>query len=172
MIDPIAVTAGIVQTGLYLDFFYVYFTKCVFSCFLQRTPTDQCPFYVQSITGTEIRASCMTDQRVCYVWARHVSRRDTKNCYWTVQSTGHRAGVGERARTSSAYDCSFYFICSMIIHPHNLIIEAVIFEKVVHALGSGGGSWRNVDIDTATADSIVFFTMSASSLKLARMQIG
>ncbi|KZP10716.1 ER lumen protein retaining receptor [Athelia psychrophila] len=26
-IDPIAVTAGIVQTGLYLDFFYVYFTK-------------------------------------------------------------------------------------------------------------------------------------------------
>lgn len=29
-VDPIAVTAGIVQTGLYLDFFYVYFTKCVF----------------------------------------------------------------------------------------------------------------------------------------------
>jgi len=27
MVDPIAVTAGIVQTGLYLDFFYVYFTK-------------------------------------------------------------------------------------------------------------------------------------------------
>lgn len=27
--DPIAVTAGIVQTGLYIDFFYVYFTKCV-----------------------------------------------------------------------------------------------------------------------------------------------
>ncbi|KAF4563067.1 endoplasmic reticulum retention protein [Pleurotus pulmonarius] len=27
VIDPIAVTAGIVQTGLYLDFFYVYFTK-------------------------------------------------------------------------------------------------------------------------------------------------
>jgi len=26
-VDPIAVTAGIVQTGLYLDFFYVYFTK-------------------------------------------------------------------------------------------------------------------------------------------------
>ncbi|KAG6827796.1 hypothetical protein H0H93_015292, partial [Arthromyces matolae] len=25
-VDPIAVTAGIVQTGLYLDFFYVYFT--------------------------------------------------------------------------------------------------------------------------------------------------
>ncbi|KAF5383406.1 hypothetical protein D9757_006166 [Collybiopsis confluens] len=27
VIDPIAITAGIVQTGLYLDFFYVYFTK-------------------------------------------------------------------------------------------------------------------------------------------------
>ncbi|KAF4620505.1 hypothetical protein D9613_000985 [Agrocybe pediades] len=27
VIDPIAVTAGIVQTGLYIDFFYVYFTK-------------------------------------------------------------------------------------------------------------------------------------------------
>jgi len=26
-LDPIAVTAGILQTGLYLDFFYVYFTK-------------------------------------------------------------------------------------------------------------------------------------------------
>ncbi|KAF7983049.1 hypothetical protein HWV62_24716 [Athelia sp. TMB] len=26
-VDPIAVTAGVVQTGLYLDFFYVYFTK-------------------------------------------------------------------------------------------------------------------------------------------------
>ena len=32
-LDPIAVTAGIVQTGLYLDFFYVYFTKCVFLFF-------------------------------------------------------------------------------------------------------------------------------------------
>lgn len=27
VVDPISVTAGIVQTGLYLDFFYVYFTK-------------------------------------------------------------------------------------------------------------------------------------------------
>ncbi|EED83913.1 predicted protein [Postia placenta Mad-698-R] len=27
LIDPIAVTSGIVQTALYLDFFYVYFTK-------------------------------------------------------------------------------------------------------------------------------------------------
>ena len=27
VVDPIAVIAGIVQTGLYLDFFYVYFTR-------------------------------------------------------------------------------------------------------------------------------------------------
>ncbi|KAJ3727000.1 ER lumen protein retaining receptor-domain-containing protein [Lentinula raphanica] len=27
VVDPIAITAGIVQTGLYLDFFYIYFTK-------------------------------------------------------------------------------------------------------------------------------------------------
>jgi len=27
VVDPIAVTAGLVQTGLYIDFFYVYFTK-------------------------------------------------------------------------------------------------------------------------------------------------
>ncbi|KAH9935219.1 ER lumen protein retaining receptor [Epithele typhae] len=27
MVDPIAVTAGLAQTALYLDFFYVYFTK-------------------------------------------------------------------------------------------------------------------------------------------------
>lgn len=26
-VDPIAVIAGLVQTGLYADFFYVYFTK-------------------------------------------------------------------------------------------------------------------------------------------------
>lgn len=26
-VDPISITAGIVQTGLYLDFFYVYFTR-------------------------------------------------------------------------------------------------------------------------------------------------
>lgn len=29
VVDPIAVVAGLVQTGLYLDFFYVYVTKCV-----------------------------------------------------------------------------------------------------------------------------------------------
>lgn len=30
-VDPIAVVAGLVQTGLYLDFFYVYFTKYVYT---------------------------------------------------------------------------------------------------------------------------------------------
>ena len=30
VVDPIAVTAGLVQTGLYIDFFYVYFTKWAF----------------------------------------------------------------------------------------------------------------------------------------------
>ena len=30
-VDPIAVVAGLVQTGLYLDFFYVYVTKYVCS---------------------------------------------------------------------------------------------------------------------------------------------
>ncbi|KAI9511453.1 ER lumen protein retaining receptor [Russula earlei] len=27
LVDPISITAGLVQTGLYLDFFYVYFTR-------------------------------------------------------------------------------------------------------------------------------------------------
>ena len=35
-VDPIAVVAGIVQTGLYADFFYVYFTKCVSSIFIKK----------------------------------------------------------------------------------------------------------------------------------------
>jgi ER lumen protein retaining receptor len=29
LVDPIAVISGLVQTALYADFFYVYFTKCV-----------------------------------------------------------------------------------------------------------------------------------------------
>ena len=33
MVDPIAVTAGLVQTALYLDFFYVYFTRSVLTFF-------------------------------------------------------------------------------------------------------------------------------------------
>lgn len=31
-VDPISVVAGLVQTGLYADFFYVYFTKYVLFC--------------------------------------------------------------------------------------------------------------------------------------------
>lgn len=41
--DPIAVVAGIVQTGLYLDFFYIYVTKYVF------------PFPALSQTDTRFR---------------------------------------------------------------------------------------------------------------------
>jgi hypothetical protein len=37
LVDPISITAGLVQTGLYLDFFYVYFTKYV-------APTKSCTF--------------------------------------------------------------------------------------------------------------------------------
>jgi ER lumen protein retaining receptor len=33
LVDPISITAGLVQTGLYLDFFYVYFTKFVGSLY-------------------------------------------------------------------------------------------------------------------------------------------
>lgn len=31
--DAIAVVAGLVQTGLYSDFFYIYYTKCALSLF-------------------------------------------------------------------------------------------------------------------------------------------
>lgn len=31
-VEPIAVLAGIVQTVLYSDFFYIYWTKCVSNC--------------------------------------------------------------------------------------------------------------------------------------------
>lgn len=30
-VDPIAIVAGIVQTAIYSDFFYIYFTRCVHS---------------------------------------------------------------------------------------------------------------------------------------------
>lgn len=38
LVDPISITAGLVQTGLYLDFFYVYFTKYV-------AHAKSCPMY-------------------------------------------------------------------------------------------------------------------------------
>jgi hypothetical protein len=43
VVDPIAVTAGIVQTGLYLDFFYVYFTKYVLYYFPRISHSDTPP---------------------------------------------------------------------------------------------------------------------------------
>jgi len=41
VVDPIAITAGLVQTGLYLDFFYVYFTKYAFEM-ISVVCTHQC----------------------------------------------------------------------------------------------------------------------------------
>lgn len=42
VVDPIAVIAGLVQTALYLDFFYVYFTKYAlhYSCSLKPSFSD------------------------------------------------------------------------------------------------------------------------------------
>lgn len=51
-VDPIAVVAGLVQTGLYLDFFYVYFTKCV-SRYLSRSVLMACHFRVRILGGAE-----------------------------------------------------------------------------------------------------------------------
>ena len=57
MVDPIAVTAGLVQTALYLDFFYVYFTKCVCSsCIRILKLTTRA---AQGVARTEVRATCM-----------------------------------------------------------------------------------------------------------------
>lgn len=39
LVDPIAVTAGIVQTILYIDFFYIYFTKWVHVFLLFSSPS-------------------------------------------------------------------------------------------------------------------------------------
>ncbi len=57
VVDPIAVTAGLVQTALYLDFFYVYFTKCVPSHHtLHRRRLTQ---HAQGAARTEVRATRM-----------------------------------------------------------------------------------------------------------------
>jgi hypothetical protein len=62
VVDPIAVTAGIVQTGLYLDFFYVYFTRRVPppSCRAAATLTRSC---TQGAPGPEVRAPRVTGAR-------------------------------------------------------------------------------------------------------------
>lgn len=69
MIDPIAVTSGIAQTGLYIDFFYVYVTRCVMSPSPMRFLLGKltCLIYppprhtraLQSIARAEIRAPGM-----------------------------------------------------------------------------------------------------------------
>lgn len=55
-IDPIAVIAGIVQTGLYLDFFYVYFTKYISRASLSERglTTD-----TQSVTRRKVRITSL-----------------------------------------------------------------------------------------------------------------
>lgn len=52
VVDPIAVVAGLVQTGLYLDFFYVYFTKCVSHC-LSRSVLMASHFRVRVLGDAE-----------------------------------------------------------------------------------------------------------------------
>ena len=66
MVDPIAVTAGLVQTALYLDFFYVYFTKCVVHPFrvLQAWRTHRT--CVMAVTG------CCRDKSSSYLHDRIV----------------------------------------------------------------------------------------------------
>ncbi|KAG8736457.1 endoplasmic reticulum retention protein, partial [Ceratobasidium sp. 414] len=51
-VDPIAVIAGLVQTGLYLDFFYVYFTRReIRAPGLKPLPTPQHPLTSYSVCG-------------------------------------------------------------------------------------------------------------------------
>jgi hypothetical protein len=47
LVDPISIFAGVVQTGLYLDFFYVYFTKYVslYSC--PTRPHADAPSFIE-----------------------------------------------------------------------------------------------------------------------------
>jgi hypothetical protein len=70
LVDPISVTAGLVQTGLYLDFFYVYFTKYVLrtkSCVFPSSdvvPTSTL-IHPQGSPGPEVRVASMTFDRHC-----------------------------------------------------------------------------------------------------------
>ena len=59
MVDPIAVTAGLVQTALYLDFFYVYFTKYVHHGLSSPVYSLTC-LIVQGSARTKVRAACMS----------------------------------------------------------------------------------------------------------------
>ena len=55
MVDPIAVTAGLVQTALYLDFFYVYFTKWVPTLTNVVSTIRSTSFNAQGTSRTEVR---------------------------------------------------------------------------------------------------------------------
>ncbi len=52
LVDPIAVTAGLLQTALYIDFFYVYFTKYVLYLPFRRPLAQRS----QSAKRKEVRA--------------------------------------------------------------------------------------------------------------------
>ena len=53
--DPIAVIAGIVQTILYSDFFYIYYTKSVSPIFRSQSNTDKC----QGHPREEVQPPCL-----------------------------------------------------------------------------------------------------------------
>ncbi len=65
VVDPIAVIAGLVQTALYVDFFYVYFTKYVVFGSLRETITYDSGFSViyESFVGfyKDRSSSCLHD---------------------------------------------------------------------------------------------------------------
>lgn len=73
VVDPIAVVAGLVQTGLYLDFFYVYVTKWVSHC-VSRSILMACHFRVRIPGGVEY---C----RVRSLNYRHEYRFARTTCY-------------------------------------------------------------------------------------------
>lgn len=79
LVDPISITAGLVQTGLYLDFFYVYFTKyvartnsCNFPC--SDLVTYLHSFYSQGSPGPEVRVAGMTFDSHCPLYALPAQR--------------------------------------------------------------------------------------------------
>ena len=77
MVDPIAVTAGLVQTALYLDFFYVYFTKYVLAP----------PFCYSPRVDVACLLGCCKDRSSSYLHKReychekyHIPHRRISNC--------------------------------------------------------------------------------------------
>ena len=78
-VDPIAVVAGIVQTGLYLDFFYVYFTKYVISQSLSLAPIiiNYMPF-CQSTARPKVRVTGLKDPVESNIRVIRIA-----SCLWT-----------------------------------------------------------------------------------------